>query len=424
MKKSFSEYTDILHEQGNKRILINQLILLLLLNLAMVYSFLVIFAQVISSSVISNIYEYNEVDLQHLCDISMCKFITKNNNTYVKGATFLIPYTKAIHKTSIGGGIYITDDFDIAIDIITKDFTGYVVIDNKTILKILREDVSNILIGSFIMNIFITFIILYTNHKVKFREDSDRESTLYFQSMVMISENLHHELNTPLAVINSKIEKLHKIYNEVVLSNIESPKGGNRRASDIIVSEIMENSSAITKDFKLIGVSLDQIEDTLNRMKQFKTLRHHSQDISLYEVIQATFDVLGVTNPEKFSYEIDSEFHNIKLDNNFLQNGEFTNIILNFAKNSLEAHAQSIKVSVDKVKGSTLTLFFADNGNGIANKYINSIFSQDSSTKGDKRGNGLYINKFILNSSEGDSRLFHTSEEGTVFEIKVRVTNV
>lgn len=421
MNKSLREYSNVLMEEGNKRLILNQLILIFLLNMMMLYALLVIYSHVVVSGVVNNIYEYNEIDLQHLCDVSLCKYISKDNNTYAKGTPLLTQYTQTIPKISLGDELFITHDFDIGINIDTKEYNGSIIIDKITVFDLFKEYMFEIFIGTFGVNIGIMLMILNINHKIKFRQDNDRESTLYFQSMVMISENLHHELNTPLAVINSKVEKLHKIYNHIAAVSVDFSENEDM---DKALFEIITNGIIIDKDFNLIATSLDQIEDILNRMKQFKTLRHHSSNNSLFDVIQATFDVLSVTNPEKFLYKIDADFRKYTLNNDYLQNGEFTNMLLNFAKNSLEANAQSLNVTAGLIKNDTLTAYFADNGNGVEEQHISKMFSKDSSSKGTKRGNGLYINKFILDSSQGGCRLYHTSTEGTIFEIKVRVNDI
>ena len=59
--------------------------------------------------------------------------------------------------------------------------------------------------------LFLFFILLYNTYKRERKEailqQIGSEAILSNKSMVMITENVHHELNTPIEIIDNKIQK-------------------------------------------------------------------------------------------------------------------------------------------------------------------------------------------------------------------------
>ena len=67
---------------------------------------------------------------------------------------------------------------------------------------------------------------------------------------------------------------------------------------------------------------------------------------------------------------------------------------------------------------ANMCIYVADNGNGIPKSAQEKIFDKNFSTKPKKslmRGNGLSINRFILENCGGKIKLIESTENGTVF---------
>jgi signal transduction histidine kinase len=215
----------------------------------------------------------------------------------------------------------------------------------------------------------------------------------YYKSMMMLTENIHHELNTPLIVIYKKIQK---------------------------IKQRCINTETCDADFDLIDTSLEGIADLLVRMRPFKDLKK-STSRDLRTLIKTTCDIMNISQHEVFDYEIEYDFMNYKLDTSLLTPGEFTAMMLNFIKNSIDANAHDMKFKIKWVKNESISFYIIDNGNGIPLNVQDSIFKQDSSSKSRNRGNGLYINKFIANESNGDINLKYSDSTGTVFEVVIPI---
>lgn len=261
----------------------------------------------------------------------------------------------------------------------------------------------------FILNANLLFF--YMNNVIgkltKHRDKQFIESKLHFQTTVVLTENLHHELNTPLTVITSKIKKLEN------------------RLNQLITTEDCTNDSI--NDFKTIDASLTMIRDVLDRLKSFKNLKIYESRRTIYEIIKVSCELIKTTNSDDFTYEIDSKLKQYKIDSKHMRNGELTGILVNHITNSLEAHANIVKFKFNDTYNlnniNNLSFYIADNGNGIPVDKQNIIFDENTSSKNDDRGNGLFVNKIMLEHSNGSLGLIASSTRGTIFDIRFPYIN-
>jgi signal transduction histidine kinase len=391
-------------------------IIFFIVNILMIYVFLFNFREHLLTETKINIYEYEEVDLSHICQMFECTYIQNNNILYKNINSSLSNSTVRLEQSSnkiqnrmyIFDDMYITNELDVLIEInivSVKNYEGFIVVTKRNLFDIIDN------IYYFLLSFVISAnLILLLYNILKFRQYRFKENLMlqhegYYKSMMMLTENIHHELNTPLSVINNKVQKL-KDKNEAHCSSIgKSPK-------------CVQDSA---NDFEMITASLIQIADLLNRMRPFKDVKHQTNR-NLKMVLKTACDIMLVSQHEKFDYEVFSGFENFNLNADFLKNGELTAIILNFIKNSIDANSKYIQFKIKEVKNSKLTFFIIDDGNGIPEEFQANIFKENSSSKSLSRGHGLFVNKFILNSSNGNIVLGHSSPKGTVFEVTVEIT--
>jgi len=247
----------------------------------------------------------------------------------------------------------------------------------------------------FIVNIIILIFTLYKKNKIIYRTLNSRDNKMYTKSLVTLAENLHHELNTPLAVLSNKVNKIKKC--TVLDCNHDM-------------------------DFELINDSIKQISEVLRRMRSYKHIAK-SNSHSLYSIMETACNALLVTNSNKFEYEISKELKEYKANGQYIPNSDLIGIITNMVKNSLEANATKIKFTFGK-KNGVCTFYIGDNGNGIPENIKPNIYKKDFSSKTKNRGNGLYISSVLLDDAGGDIKLIDSSEKGTIFEINCPVKKI
>jgi signal transduction histidine kinase len=403
----------------NKFLIVSySIVIFLLVNILTIYVFLFNFRENIIKETTINIQKYNDIDLSHLCEMFECTYIQNNHILFKnvnssldnKPVELVRSNDKIQNRMYIFDDMYLTDKLDVLIEMnltTMKNYEGFVVVTKRNLLEII-DNIYYVLLSFVITaNLILLLFNVLKVRQFRFKENIMLQHEGYYKSMMMLTENIHHELNTPLSIINNKIDKLKYKIDKVITGELKKEQC---------------NVEETANDFEMISASLIQINDLLNRMVPFKEVKHQTNR-NLNMVIKTACDIMLVSQHEKFNYEISPCFENFKLNGNFLKNGELTAIILNFIKNSIDANAKNIHFKIKEVKNSKLRFYVIDDGNGIPKEFQSNIFKENASSKSRSRGHGLFINKFILDSSNGEIALRHSSPNGTVFEIGVEIKN-
>ena len=317
----------------------------------------------------------------------------------------------------------------------------------------------------FIMAISLIFLIKYLiRSNMRFLVDgAGKAAMLHNKNMAMLAEQLHHELNTPLSVVKELCDKIFKTIYNTPPCPLDDKKNPNCKIC------------GVPKDFENIKVLKHIIDNNINqafvfidRMADAKQIKYSNGNKSLYDIAKATFDVMSIFNRTNYNFTIDSNLSKYRINHSTgLKNHELMNILVNHIKNSLEAGASHIVISINKIVPyrpsltdkaifkaidfigkhnfgfighiaisvlykmisiqaktnlSVVRLALIDNGSGIPKEFQDKIFDLNASSKeknGVVRGVGLYLNRKILRESYGDLWLHKTSNKGTTFILDV-----
>ena len=311
--------------------------------------------------------------------------------------------------------------------------------DEGYILKNIKFD--NFLL--IILSIILLESVIWLYYVYKVIKDNEEEKCIFKRtnleamatqnSMSILTENIHHELNSPLKVAESKYKNLKCL----VLFYISKYYFGHfNDDEERIKNELKEKdikiqfkNGVLTPDklfenFELLETSTEQIKSVLNNMASFKQLRYSNGNKTIFDLIDGASKIMRVIIDHPFKLEIDEKLKNYKIDHiSGLKNADFLNIILNHFKNSIEANATELKVFKENLKGRHILINIKDNGNGIPDEFKEQIFLPDKSSKQDSiglRGNGLFLNQKLLELFDGDIRLKRSIVgEGTEFVLKI-----
>jgi signal transduction histidine kinase len=234
------------------------------------------------------------------------------------------------------------------------------------------------------------------------------KSNLQHNIVTVLSENLHHELKTPLAVISEEIK---------------------------VIEESLNSSSGILPYYSIIDavniikVNTDIVFSIIETIRITKFINHSYTNSNIYGIVRYAVKMMNITNKEKiFSLEIEEGLKLYELRDLSLYN--LLIILINHIKNAIEAGSTDILFHCPGTcsNDGCLTFFIIDNGRGIADNIVDKIYNLNFSTKEKlniedlpSRGIGLYLSRELLRQSGGDERLFSTSNSGTTFEIKIPV---
>ena len=104
-----------------------------------------------------------------------------------------------------------------------------------------------------------------------------------------------------------------------------------------------------------------------------------------------------------------------------LYDSELMQVVLNILKNSLDNFQEKqIKNPYIKISTEDRTLSISDNGGGIPENIISSVFDPYFSTKDEKNGTGLglYMSKIIVEEHHNGKLSVHNTEDGVCFTIE------
>lgn len=400
-------------------------VLLILFLLFLLYSTIFIISS--TYDINKTIDKFNYISNKHVSYISDQKICEMFTCSAIKTDFDLVYYDKNIPIYSInkhGNYIHLYEEYFIDIDI----FNLALLIDNKYIYVDLvksPERTITIMIATvpIIILLFGLIIIrtIYDEQKESIIRIAGNEAILTNKSMISITENIHHELNTPLEVIDNKLKKIQQIVHNYIKDEYENIEKSNNINVKKERWKNIDKLVDLDNDFKFIETSSEQIYNVLEKMKGFKNLRYSNGNKTVYDVILGSFKIIALSNTN-FEYKVDHKLMDFNLDNDKIKNADVLNIMINHLKNSLEANSSKIYVGYISNTEKLLSFSLRDNGNGINEKTIKNIFNPNFSTKSHDtgiRGNGLYLNRSIVMDAGGDIKISKSNSNGTTFNIIV-----
>ena len=419
MVEIFDKYLFII-----KSNLSNIIIFFLSINLVAILSFASVFhnhVEYVGTLIANNITEYENIDREQLCKIAQCvkvnvPILEKSFIADDYGQLSTIPYTKRDFY-QIDSSVWVTSDYLFAV--FDNESGSFYILDTDILIA------DYLIMLSIFIPLIMFFFISSLLRSIGVEKDrallaiAGNEALLANKSMISITENIHHELNTPLEVIDNKIEKINRIVAEFLIEEHNITKNIRNIPKDRI-----KRNAKLTKlkdDFDFIRTASEQIYSVLNKMKSFKQLRYSNGNKSLLDIIEGGFKIINISNTN-FEYKIDPRLDLYKIDSDAIKNADLLSIMLNHIKNSLEANANRIYILLDSVDKRVIRFRIIDNGNGIPLKSQKNIFKANFSTKSNEggiRGNGMYLNKHILSMAGGGLSLISSTHKGTTIELTI-----
>jgi signal transduction histidine kinase len=213
-----------------------------------------------------------------------------------------------------------------------------------------------------------------------------------------LASGVAHEIKNPLAVI------------KMLIATMDSEIGGE---------------SELKNDINVVKSEIMRIEEIVNHFLNFarpKTVEKKPEDIN--KIISEVFDFLKIKIKEKnikLSFELYSPLKKIQVDKNQIKQ-VFLNIILNgieAVKNDENGELNIKTLVVSKKSGNFLQIEVNDNGPGIDEKIISSIFEPFTTGRQDGLGLGLSICYRIISDHGGSIFAKNRLSGGAKFEINL-----
>lgn len=291
-------------------------------------------------------------------------------------------------------------------------------------LKVFSFIIYLLFFGSFL----VLLEIIQNENKKTLLKLANAEALATNNSMVLLTENIHHELNTPLEVLENKYKKIEKEISKYFQKQCQNSQNLSLPQLKKCLKKEEDKKflqTIIDSDF-FIETSISQIGGILENMRDFKKLRFSNGNKTIFELVDGSVKILKATFNSDFLVTIDEELKKYKINHETkMKNSDFINVFINHLKNSLEAESTLIEIKFFKFEKNSLEILIKDDGNGIPKKLIPWIYSMNKSSKNGKdtiglRGNGMFLNKHLLKAFGGDESLFYTEKnKGTTFLVKI-----
>lgn len=396
------------------------------------------------------LYQTEGKDLSLLCNAISCKGVVDNTTHYTNVDGILVRdnfNTVDIIKTYS----QLNKDLDT---VIYKDGT-YFVIDNSNAIDFIYRITWISTIALYLIMLLMSFNIRKTEMKRDLFEKAVLKNSLETRLQRDITESLHHEMGTPLAIIRSLVNELFKLLYpcEITQSNMCDLKikhkdipECNTCISNTRRREMDGKALMYYEQLTLAGDSLFALQTLIGKGKH---INYSNGTVSVFEIVN---NVISSSNGFRVRKITPHYFNKDILDNyscKTLANGELLIVINTMIINAIEAKATAIEVR-GELDEDKLNLYITDNGRGIRDKHDRpvtdlNIFNYGYSTKNmvgeniqikglfrsilvklgivthsnQERGAGLSISKRILLKSGGDIVLTKTDTNGTTFKVTI-----
>lgn len=230
-------------------------------------------------------------------------------------------------------------------------------------------------------------------------------------------------------------DDLKKDYDELVIKSAYHEQAGILAAG--IAHEIRNPLTTIKGFLQLIKPFLAQIEK-----EEYATIALNEIDRAneiLFEFLHAAKPASKVTKAVEVNrilrevtllFDSEAKLRNIHLDVNtdlenpaiYMDEKQLKQVLINIIKNSVEAidinHQGRIELA-SKVSGNSVNIIIKDNGCGLPEEAVQSIFTPFFTMKEEGTGLGLPICKKIIDEIGGKIKVTSKLGEGTMFTIQI-----
>jgi len=250
-----------------------------------------------------------------------------------------------------------------------------------------------------------------------------------------LSAGIAHEINNPLAYVNSNIFTLHQ-YNEALLKLLRLtiewqeqqllPEAQLKVLNQLIKEEdlgfLEEDLPALKADIK---DGLERVIDIIANLKAFTRTRedeHNPTDLN--SVVTSTIKLLGqnFTNSCRVETSLDSALPKVKGNAN-----ELSQVLINLMQNALHAveDKDDALITVQTLhQGDHILLTVSDNGCGMNAEEKSQIFEPFFTTKsaGKGTGMGMAVVQSILEQHQAIIKVESEPDNGSRFLITLPTT--
>ena len=196
-----------------------------------------------------------------------------------------------------------------------------------------------------------------------------------------------------------------------VAHEIKNPLTPMKLSVQHLISTYKDKSSKFDEIFsKVTSTLITQIENLTSIASEFSSFaKMPSIKLTNFDIINLFKETADLFIEEDCEIVFKSELDELIIHSD---NEQFQRMIINLIRNSIQADASKINLSVTKTD-KTIEISVRDNGIGINEKIVGRIFKENVTTKIEGMGLGLTLAKRFLDMTKGTIYIKETSAKGT-----------
>ncbi len=249
-------------------------------------------------------------------------------------------------------------------------------------------------------------------------------------SLGTMSAGVAHEINNPLAFVFSNVNSLAHSVEEFRRYHDEVGKVLNADSADAREKTLGELASYVKDadlDF-LFSDCTDLIDETRDGIERVKSIvaglkafaRTDSGSMETVDVVECLRTTLKLAHSQiKYKMEVSEQYEELPLIKGYP--GKLSQVFLNLIVNASQAMDSTgqLVISSSVLPDTAVKLSFQDNGTGMSQETMDSIFNPFFTTKpvGEGTGLGLSISHGIIEEHNGSIEVTSEPGNGTCFTI-------
>jgi two-component system, NtrC family, sensor kinase len=257
------------------------------------------------------------------------------------------------------------------------------------------------------------------NHRPTDRQIEDfKQKCMESEKMAVLGQLLAgvaHEVNTPLAAINSNINLFYRLVEKLKESVLKEPSA-KKDPKLISIFEHLDKLNSVNEE------AIGRIVSIVNSLRIFA--RHDKNEMEEVDIQEGLKNTLTILHHDfKNRIEVKTQFEKLPKIQCYPNqiNQVFMNILVNAGQAIEDKGEIFVKTSKDK---NNILIEIKDSGKGISDNNSNCIFQPGFTTKevGVGTGLGLSIVKKIIDDHKGKIVVKSKIGEGTVFQIYLPIS--
>lgn len=251
-------------------------------------------------------------------------------------------------------------------------------------------------------------------------------------SIGLLSAGVAHEINNPLAFVNSNLEMLESywqamfcLYKEVE-SSLQGPDISDEKR--LVLTKLIDEKDLdyISSDFKNLfndtHEGLERVTNIVQNLQHFS--RIHDEDWDNVDINDSLQSTLKIINHQVKNSNCQINFDLKASQTVWCNLGELNQVFLNLLQNAIHAmessEVKTLSISTSQ-DAKTTYIKIKDTGQGIKPEHFEKIFDPFFTTKtvGQGTGLGLYISYKIVKDHKGDIDITSELGKGTEFTLQL-----